>query len=198
MAHASCPNGHGMWNGDGAPVVWAFRVNFFRDYMKRYPGFVFDGAGECSDLYDCVCDFQGEDLDCWYCEICKGLVVFVDLFRYDFVRMEAVPSVTLRDVADWEEYIALRDIEYGDFQEYCAGKSPVEAIENYPFKFKYRLSPDKKTIYAFDRAGVVQFGYAQSNFHEFDPDMKIIFRSSDGKEFVYRPFENYKPPKTLL
>ena len=26
MAHASCPNGHGMWDGDGKPIVWAFRV----------------------------------------------------------------------------------------------------------------------------------------------------------------------------
>ncbi|MBE5851170.1 MAG: hypothetical protein E7298_13725 [Lachnospiraceae bacterium] len=37
MAHASCPNGHGMWNGDGKPVVWAFRVGFFRDFMKTHP-----------------------------------------------------------------------------------------------------------------------------------------------------------------
>ena len=35
MAHTSCPNGHDMWNGDGKPVVWAFRVGFFREFMKQ-------------------------------------------------------------------------------------------------------------------------------------------------------------------
>ena len=52
MAHASCPNGHGM--------------------------------------YDCVDDVPGEDLDCWYCDECKGLVVYVDISRYDFKR---IPSL---------------------------------------------------------------------------------------------------------
>ena len=32
----SCPNGHGMWNGDGKHVVWAFRVGFFRDFVKTH------------------------------------------------------------------------------------------------------------------------------------------------------------------
>ena len=37
MAHASCPNGNGMWDGDGKPVVWAFRIGFFCDFMKAHP-----------------------------------------------------------------------------------------------------------------------------------------------------------------
>jgi len=46
MAHASCPNGHGMWNGDGKPVVWAFRVGYFRDFMKRHPDCKLDEDSE--------------------------------------------------------------------------------------------------------------------------------------------------------
>ena len=37
MAHTYCPNGHEMWNGDGKPVVYAFRVDFFRNFMKVHP-----------------------------------------------------------------------------------------------------------------------------------------------------------------
>ena len=37
MAHVFCPNGHDMWNGDGQPVVWAFRTGFFCDFMKEHP-----------------------------------------------------------------------------------------------------------------------------------------------------------------
>ena len=195
MAHTSCPNGHDMWNGDGKPVVWAFRVGFFRDYLKGHPDCILGMDGKYGELFDCVDDVPGEDLDCWYCEECKGVVVFVDLFRYDFIRMEVVPSVTLSDVDDWEEYIALREPEFEDFQEYYEGKSPVEAIETYSFKLKYRLSPDKKTIYAFDSAGTIQFGYEQSGFQEFDPGMEIKYQWSDGKETIYKPFDNYEPPK---
>ena len=195
MAHASCPNGHGMWNGDGKPVVWAFRVNFFRDFMKGHPDCILGMDGKYGELFDCVEDVPGEDLDCWYCDECKGVVVFVDLLRYDYIRMEKLPPVAINEVADWEEYIALREAEFEDFQAYYEGKSPVEAIENYPFKFKYRLSPDKRSIYAFDRTGDIQFGYEQSGFQEFDPEMEIKFQSSDGEEISYRPFENYEQPK---
>lgn len=196
MAHASCPNGHGMWNGDGKPVVWAFRVNFFREYMKGHPDCILGMDGKYGEMFDCVDDVPGEDLDCWYCDKCKGVVVFADLLRYDYVRMEKLPSTAIDDVIDWEEYIALREADFEDFQEFYEGKSPVEAIEKYPFKYKYRLSPDKKTIYAFDSAGVIQFGYEQSEFHEFDPDMEIKFQSSDGGIIKYKPFENYERPKT--
>ena len=33
MAHASCFNNHGLWDGDGTPSVWAYRVNFFREFI---------------------------------------------------------------------------------------------------------------------------------------------------------------------
>ena len=68
MAHASCPNGHGMWDGDGKPIVWAFRVGFIRDFMKAHPDCKLDRESEYWQMYDCVDDVPGEDLDCWYCE----------------------------------------------------------------------------------------------------------------------------------
>ncbi|MBQ9031049.1 MAG: hypothetical protein IJ106_06300 [Parasporobacterium sp.] len=62
--------------------VWIFRVNFFRDYMKKHPGFVLaDGSIYDMQIYDCVYDVPGENLDGWYCEKCKGLVIYVDIIR---------------------------------------------------------------------------------------------------------------------
>lgn len=180
MAHTSCPNGHDMWNGDGKPVVWAFRVNFFVDFMRQHPGYVVGKEGYYWQIYDCFDGIPGEDLDCWYCEECKGLAVFVDNYRYDYVRMQSLPDVKSSDVDDWEEYIALRDVDFEDFQDFCDGKDPVEAINTYSFQYKYRLSPDKKTIYAFDEKGLVQFGYTQTRLYEFekneDPDPDRISR----------------------
>ncbi len=167
MAHASCPNGHGMWNGDGKPVVWAFRVSYFRDFMKAHPDCKLDEDSEYWQLYDCVDDVPGEDLDCWYCDECKALVVYVDIARYDFKRMETLPGIKPEELAGWEDYIALRDREFEDFQDFYEGKSPIEAIEQYDFTYRYKVSPDKKTIYALDRDGRVAFGYFRSNYTEF-------------------------------
>ena len=188
MAHASCPNGHGMWNGDGKPVVWAFRVGFFRDYMRTHPDCRLEEEPEYLQMYDYVDDVPGEDLDCWYCHECKGLVVFVDIARYDFKRMESLPDGKPEDFDRWEEYIALRDREFEDFQEFYEGKNPIEAIEQYEFTYHYRLSPDKKTIYALDKEDKIVFGYFRSNYTEFSPDTEIRFVEGEDSA-SYRPYE---------
>lgn len=149
MAHTSCPNGHDMWNGDGKPVVWAFRVNYFRDFMKEHPDCILDMEdwdNLCWQIYDCVDDVPGEDLDCWFYDECKAMTVFVDISRYDFQYMETVSYIKVEDVSDWEEYIALRDQPFEDFQEFYVGKNPLEAIESYDFEYKYRVSPDKNYL----------------------------------------------------
>lgn len=187
MAHTSCPNGHGMWNGDGKPVVWAFRVGFFRDFEKTHPGCVLDYDTDYWQMYDCVDDIHGEDLDCWYCDECKGLVVYVDLARYDFKRMESLPDIELGELEGWEDYIAMRNQEFEDFQEFYEGKKPMDAIEQYDFKYRFKLSPDKKTIFAFDKNGDPAFVYYRSNYMEFSPDTEIAFDT--GTDSVsYRPY----------
>ena len=194
MAHASCPNNHGMWDGDGKPVVWAFRVNYLREFERLYPDFVLDDDWRQEghvQLYDCVDDAPGEDLDCWYCDECKGLVVYVDLLRYDFKRMESIPSVAYTDVEDWEDYIALRDREFEEFQEFYQGMTPMEAIEKYPFKYWYKLSPDKKTILAFDEFRNVAFGYWQSNYKEFSPYTEVKIHAG-GKTISYFPYAHFQ------
>ena len=133
MAHTRCPSGHDMWNGDGKPVVWAFRIGFFRKFAEKHPDCIMDDNSEYWQLYDCVDDVPGEDLDCWYCDECKGLTVFVDVSRYDFKRMDVIPSVDMAEILTWEEYIALRDREFEEFQDYYEGKKPLEAIESYSF-----------------------------------------------------------------
>lgn len=137
MAHATCPDGHGMWNGDGKPVVLAFRVGFFREYIKTHPDFVLDDESGCGEMYDCVDGVRGEDLDCWYCDECKGLVVFVDIARYDFKRMEVLLDKKSDDLIGWEDYIAFCEREYEDFMDYGKGKNPVDAIEQYDNKYCY-------------------------------------------------------------
>lgn len=191
MAHTRCPSGHDMWNGDGKPVVWAFRIGFFRKFAEKHPDCIMDDNSEYWQLYDCVDDVPGEDLDCWYCDECKGLTVFVDVSRYDFKRMDVIPSVDMAEILTWEEYIALRDREFEEFQDYYEGKKPLEAIESYSFKYMYRVFPDKKTIYAIDSEGNIAFGYWRSNYMEFSPNYEVIFKFEDS-ETSYKPFEYQK------
>lgn len=182
LAHAICPDGHDMWNGDGKPVVWAFRVGFLRDFIKTHPGCKLGEESEHWQMYDCVDDVPGEDLDCWYCDECKSLVVYAGISRYDFKRMESLPDVKLANLDGWEEYIALRDREFEDFQEFYKGKNPIEAIEQYDFAYRYMLSPDRKTIYALDREGKIAFGYFKSNYTEFSPECFTTRKSQCSKQ----------------
>ena len=188
MAHASCPNGHDMWNGDGKPVVWAFRIGFFRDFMTTHPDVKLDENSEFWQIYDCVYDIPGEDLDCWYCGECKGIVVYVDIARYDFKYMESLPDIKLEDLGGWEDYIAMRDREFEDFQKFYESKNPLEAIEQYNFTYRYKVSPDKKTIYALDREDRVVFGYFRSNYTQFSPETEIRYISSENI-VSYKPYE---------
>lgn len=68
---------------------------------------------------------------------------------------------------------------------------PLEAIESYSFKYKYRVSPDRKTIYAIDSDGNIAFRYWRSNYTEFSPDLEIVFKS-ENSETSYKPFEYQK------
>jgi hypothetical protein len=199
MAHTSCPNGHSMWNGDGKPVVWAYRVNYFRDFVREHPDAILDMEDRDNrwwQIYDCVDDVPGEDLDCWFCDECKGLTVFVDIARYDFQYTDDVPDITVQDVSDWEEYIALRDEPFEDFQDFYSGKNPLETIETYDFEYKYRLSPDKRIIFAFNRMGHISFGFTRSNYMEFAPTMEIQYGSGDNS-VKSRPLSRYEESHTL-
>lgn len=192
MAHTACPNGHDMWNGDGEPVVWAFRVGFIRKFVEEHPDCrLGNNNSEYWQLFDCVDGVPGEDLDCWYCDECKGLTIFVDISRYDFKRMHVVPKLKINEILEWEEYIALRDQEFDEFQDCYEGINPFEAIETYPFKYRYRVSPDRKTIYAVDSDGKVAFGYLRSNYREFSPDMEVPLKTS-GSRTAYKPYESKK------
>ena len=172
MAKTACINGHPMWNGDGKPVVYAFRVGFFQDYVKKYPDRVLgmepDEDGWFYQMYDCVDDAPGEDLDCWYCDECGSLAVFVDHLRYDYIRADLPPEMTLDMTAGWEDYIALRDRPFEDFQDYYEGMNPMDAISTYPFTYRYKVSPDKKQIVAYDADNNIAFGFELARFIDFD------------------------------
>lgn len=160
MAKTSCPNGHGLWDGDDT-LVWVFRTKFFYKYTEENPRFLL--GLETGEIYDCVdSDPEEKEYYCWYCDECKALVFFVDKYRYEYLRMADLPETTLDDVKEWEEYIALHNSEFDRFVDFYEGRTPVWAIENYPFQYKYRVSPDQKTILAFNQAGNIQFGYQQS------------------------------------
>ena len=60
MAHASCPSGHGMWNGNGKPVVWAFRVGYIREFVKEHPDCILSDDGYYWQMYDLLMMLLGK------------------------------------------------------------------------------------------------------------------------------------------
>lgn len=152
MAKTACINGHGMWSGDGGPCVEAYRVNFFRNLVKREPDCVIlhDFSGKYPYIYDCTDDVPGEDLDIWYCDECGSFVVFVDWdkYRLDYSPCTKESVGRSQNYKEWEEYIAFRENSDDDdaFHDYCDGRNPLDALLTYGFKTKYYLSPDKEYI----------------------------------------------------
>lgn len=171
MAHASCYNGHSMWNGDGKPVVWAFRVGFLRDYMALHPDFLLDtpqnGEPFGYDLSDCVSDDPNETLDCWYCDECGCLAVFYSHYRVDYAPIDPA-GLSLGGMKDWESYIALREEEFEGFQDFSAGMSPLEAIGAFPFQRSYLVSPDGSCIVGYDREGRIVMALEKKRFIDFE------------------------------
>ncbi|MCH3962245.1 MAG: hypothetical protein LKE48_08985 [Solobacterium sp.] len=198
MAHLSCPNGHGMWNGDGKPVVYAYRVKYLLEYAQQHPDFkLLDNDSAIVDFDDIVCDSSDEELDCWYCDICKGLTVFRNICCFSYQRLEKLPELTIADVNHWEDYIAFRYKEYeGVFMDFCDGKSITEVLNTYPFHYSYKVSQDKMMIYAFDQGGSIAFGYQCIQYSETSPDYEMIFGESPN-EIHYKPYDFYEEKFTV-
>lgn len=155
MAKTSCINGHPMWNGDGKPVIWAYRIGYFVEYMKRHPDCILGDSGNGYQIFDCVREDPEEDLDVWYCDECGSVAVFTGHFRYDYCRMHSLPKID-EDIFDcWEEYVALRDLPYDEFMDFYDGKSPLEAIMTYHFPVKYWVCLPSLADYIKNQGNVI-------------------------------------------
>lgn len=159
MAKTICFHGHGMWNGDGKTILNIYRVGFFNEYMKIHPSFRLMDGTNGYHLFDCVENYPQEYLDGWYCDECASVVVFVEHKRLDYVLMENAPEISFRDVQDWEEYIVSRESEFYEFMDAYVGKDPLTAIAEFPFRYRYKVSPDQKTVYGYNEDNMVVFGY---------------------------------------
>ena len=162
MAHCSCYYGHSMWNGDGKPVVWAFRLAFFEEFQREHPDIVL-GSEEYYALFDCFEQNRQEDLDCWYCDECGSFVVFVGDAQYGmfFVPVLIEEPLTEDQLSDWELYLAMRDQEFDEFSDQYDGKRPMDALMEYPIPYRCRVSPEKAKICVFNGEGKM--------IHYFEP-----------------------------
>ncbi|MDY5775766.1 MAG: hypothetical protein SPK14_08050 [Lachnospiraceae bacterium] len=176
MAHTSCYKGHGMWNGDGKPCVWAFRVDFLIEYMMQHPTYRLDIEDEygnwSGDIYDCVDEDPEENLDCWYCEECKCLAVFLGdpERRLDYEPITNITEISMEDIENWSDYIAAREPEFEKFQDFYVGMDLITAINQFDFKYRYKVSWDQKYIYAYNKEKEIVFGYELKKETIFDAE----------------------------
>ena len=175
MAHAQCINGHSMWDGDLKPSVEVYRVGYIKDFMREHPDCHL-GDEICPYIYDCTDGVLHEELDVWYCDDCKSVVVFDGDDRYDYVLFETEKNIKYHDLKEWQEYIAMRWEEFEKFCDFGRGKSPLEAIETFKFKYHYKVSNDKRLIFAFNN-NELEFNYIQErHMHLYDEnDDSLIY-----------------------
>ena len=60
------------------------------------------------------------------------------------------------------------DQQFLSFQDWYNGMDPISAIKNYKFDYRYKVSLDKKTIYAIDSNNEIAFGFKQVRFIDFN------------------------------
>lgn len=166
MAHVLCPNGHSMWDGDGKPIVYVFRIVYIKEFCKNNPNIRFESYGKYTQMYDITDNVEGEDIDCWYCDECKGINVYVDNRIYQYKRINGSIDINITEIMNLDEYIALRNDEYEKFQKYYNNMKPIEAIDAYDFKYRYKISKDKQYIYAINKNNTIEFGYELSYSNE--------------------------------
>ncbi len=159
MAHASCINGHSLWNGDGTPCFAAYRfVNpNWRDTASKYV--IYDGAfhlrqGRRIDIDAC------DNLDIWYCSECGSFFVFVsdctvEKERFDYAPCEMESINDMNDLSSWDQYWVVHEngVEYEMIDDYTNGLVPLETLMDKCFKESYYLSPDKECIVKASRSG---------------------------------------------
>ena len=88
--------------------------------------------------------------------------------RYDYDMDEITNESNLLNYSKWDTYIAPRDEEYGEFLELetslAESKDKItldRALEQFKFKYYYRVSDDLKHIYAFNTEGKYCFAMKQ-------------------------------------
>lgn len=185
MRRIPCLYGHSLQNGDGKLTAWIFRTDDAVQYVKNNPGYRLPWHGRHGYQENLFYNQQKRVLFCWYCKKCQGLSIKNARHLYLYQRIRSCRYVDRETVFTWEEYIALDWKEHKDFLEFTQGMNPVEALENYSFKYKYRVSPDKKKIYAIDAKGRIAFGY-ECKHHVIS---RLMNESHDSFHFSIQPLQ---------
>ena len=155
MAHIGCTCGKDLWNGDGKPVIWAFRVNYLYEILEKNPDIVW-----ADDDYYILDEFfydTNEEPDIWFCDSCKRFSVFRGIER-DEERFNYTITLPLPDFENerWEEYILFRDWEYDEFDCNVEGRSLKDILQNYHFRKTCKVSPDKRFVNYYEEGKLIR------------------------------------------
>lgn len=183
MAKTACLNGHGMWNGDGKPIVWAFRLNFYKQFQEENPDVILGyDKTEYARIYDCAENYPWEEPDIWYCDKCKSLGIFtndkVDFHQYRLDYRYEEKEVFNQDEIDesWEEYVACRDDEFDKFED--DSMHPYDALIAFDFTYRCFVSADKRKIIVVDGNKKPLFGFVKAKethfFNSYEIRLKKI------------------------
>ena len=155
MAHIGCTCGKDLWNGDGKPIIWAFRVNYLYDILRKKPNIIW-----CSDDYYILDEFFNggkEDPDVWFCDSCKRFSVFYgngrDEERFNFTLTLPLPDF---ENEKWEKYVLFRDWEYDKFDTEVENRLLSDILRNYHFKRTCMVSQDGRFINYYEDGKLIR------------------------------------------
>jgi len=170
MAHALCPNGHSMWNGDGEVCITAYRAGYVDEFSKSHPDKVIDFDADFAvwDIYD-----QGnpeEEYDIWRCTECKSLSIWDNgnnyCGGYKVAKLSQTDKVSYEN---WEKYYVFNNETEDDF---------LDRVDNRNLTIKEAMAVFEK------ETDKMMYAY-MSNDHE-----KIVVTNSKGK--IIREYLRHK------
>ena len=122
-------------------------------------------AYKVNDIYDFK-NTLNDKVDCWYCDECQTVTVFRKsdqiIKRYDYKKYDYVPKDSIDNYLGLDDYVVIDD--------------ETQMSNNFDYKFYYKVSLDRKKIYAFDGNGNLVFRFYRLKYREFE-GIKLIYES---------------------
>jgi len=170
-----------MWDGDGKPTIWAYRLNFFRNLIKEEPD-VRLSLEHGVAMFDFVDGRPKEDLEVWHCDKCGRIQIFQydknhEYWKYYEPKTEAnIGESALINDKEWEDYIVFNDKEFEEFESKTDMWFLSSVINEYEYKKIARVSNDEKEIhyYNYEINKVIRYELIDQRINRGNYELKDI------------------------
>ncbi len=164
MARLGCLCGHTMSN-TSCPCeceIYVYYEKEILDAIAYNPELTWmDFQTDWDELHECKKMYmqRNDNLEYWFCPKCKRVYEVSNTYNRwvrVYKRTEEIPKVSTEG---WGKIYVYTDLEEDPITEDNVDITVKDFFRCFPYKFKFRLSPDEKTVIAYNMKGKEAFAY---------------------------------------